>query len=242
MKVLLAAPVYSGKDYTASEWIASIKIISDYYGFDVALCDNTKDNGEYLEKLKKVCPDSWTFFRYKPKEREPSQTSITNSQNILREHFLKNKAYDKFLFIEEDIYPPINFFDRMMIESERLNADIYSGMYFIDNGEMTHPMLQSLFITRDKNGDIVDAMAVNHDIYDTILGNLTSSEPKRIYACGFGCCLIDRKVLDKIAFRDMGDTDAHSDSFFYADVAREGFSVYFDSHILCSHDNFDWKL
>ena len=238
-KILLAAPIYSGKDYTMAEWISNIKVIADFYGLDVALCDNTNDNGEYSDKIKKMCPSNWTITHVS--RESSSQSAITKSQNALREHFL-NGNYDRYLSIEADVYPPINLLDRMVVEMDKCKADIYSGVYFIDHKENSYPMLQSLFIFRNDDGSIMDAMAYNHSFQNMFLGHKFSASPQPIFACGFGCALINRSVLEKIEYRDDGASGAHSDSFFYQDCARAGFKAYFDSQIICNHDNFDWKM
>jgi len=238
-KILLAAPIYNGKDYTMLEWIANIQVVSDFYGFDVALCDNTDDNGQYAEKIKRMCPDSWVITHVS--RGNSSQSAITKSQNELRKYFLDGN-YDLLLSIEADVYPPLNLFDRMFLEMNKCGADIYSGVYFINHKENSHPMLQSLFIYRNDDGTIMDAMAYNHSFHNLFLAHKFSPNPQPIFACGFGCALIKRAVFEKIEFRDDGANGAHSDSFFYQDCARAGFKVFYDSRIVCHHDNFDWKM
>ena len=248
MKTLLAAPIHKVKEYTEKNWIAHLKIIADWYGLDVVFCDNTQDDGKHAEYIRSICPENWIVLEYTPKKDEPTQSTITASQNILRDYFLKHKQYDFLLFIEEDIYPPTNFLDRVEIERKRLNADVYNGLYFIYQGHKSTPMIQSLFVMRDKDGRLMDATTIKYEFVDIIRyydlsqdKDLIGSDPSKVYAAGFGCSLIGRAVLEKIKFRHGGSKDAHSDSFFYEDCAFGGFSVYVDPQIICKHDNFDWK-
>ena len=247
-KTLLAAPIYKGKDYTMRNWLAHIKMIADYSNLDVVLCDNTGDGGKYYEYIKSIIPKEWVIIHRETKDGESSQEIIADSQNILRRYFLNNKQYENFLFIEADIYPPVNFFDQLRIQSDMNNADVISGLYFLGTGKNIKPMIQTVFLLREPDGKIFQGVAYNFTnreafSYFDLSQNkrLISGKPTKVYATGFGCCLIKRNVLEKISFRSLKEKDAHSDSFFYADCMMNGFSVYLDSNVICRHDNFDWK-
>ena len=56
-----------------------------------------------------------------------------------------------------------------------------------------------------------------------------------VRACGLGCVLIHRSVLEKVEFRYNKHTSGFDDVFFCEDVIKAGFKVYADTSIRCRH-------
>jgi hypothetical protein len=163
--------------------------------------------------------------------------NIADSQNKIREHFLKGD-YTHLAFLESDLLPPTNVFDRLALH----NLDVVGHPYFLFEGSNREYMItEPLLIGSRVN-------AINTSIekgFHYASGNL-----RRVISVGFGCVLIKRHVIEKIKFHinessRMIDTNkkspSSSDSFFYGDCLLNGIEVYADTSKTIKHYNKDWS-
>ena len=140
-----------------------------------------------------------------------------------RKVFLEG-GYDFLLVIESDMIPPADALERL----SRVHADIALGLYMFRHG---NPMLNALRLEGWKNpGQSLSLFP----------GEVKAAWKKGIIrtgGAGLGCALIQRRVLEKISFRNAkgGDCDWH----FTSDCLREGYVHKVDFNVQCGHKRPD---
>jgi len=149
-----------------------------------------------------------------------SRKKIYEGYELLREHFLTSDC-DYLLTLEADIIPPRYIIEALMQHQK----DVVGATYMIGKKKVRFPCISLGFMKRKINGKY--ERQINFMRADDLDGNLIMCE-----GCGLGCCLIKRKVFDKIKFR-LGDV--HCDTLFHEDVKNEGMITWVDTGILCRH-------
>ena len=86
-KVLVFTVTYEGKDYVWEEFQAAAKKLS-YPNYRHIIIDNTKDNGEYAERLR-----SYGFEVFKVERGNNSREAISRAQETARRIAVKEN-YD----------------------------------------------------------------------------------------------------------------------------------------------------
>ena len=217
-KVLVGCPVSDLKKYCIKEYIQSVKSLT-YQNYDILLIDNSKEDYfyNYLKELGiNVIKDNYI---------EPARARIVNSRNILRQKTLEN--YDYFLSLEQDVIPPKNVIERLLAH----NKDIITGVYYSyqtnNNVTLLTPLLWQ-FINND------EVKYINND-------EIQEQKLMKIGACGLGCVLISKKVLEKIKFRYNKQSNCFDDMFFCLDAKNNNFDIYLDTSIKCKHLNLRWS-
>ena len=209
MKVLVGCPTSNHKFYCLNKYVNAVKNLS-YKDYDILLVDNSKTE-HYYNTIKKYLNVK------KDKYFESARERIVHSRNILRNYVL-DKKYDYFLSLEQDVIPPQNVIERLI----NYKKDIVSGVYFVYNDEN---VLVPLIYKKVKKDEV---------------RNLTFEEIKEpnlitVDACGLGCVLISRKVLEKISFRYDPSKEAFDDMWFSLDAVKNGFKIYCDTSVKCKH-------
>ncbi|HIH48575.1 TPA: hypothetical protein HA296_03120 [Candidatus Woesearchaeota archaeon] len=106
------------------------------------------------------------------------------------------------------------------------NADIATGVYLCNqevNGKMV--ILPTLYVPF--SDDEARVLSVKEIVPDKVIG---------ISACGLGCCLIKRGVLEKAAFRHLTDSSTGGeDMAFCLDAAQAGVLLKAITAVKCDH-------
>lgn len=138
--------------------------------------------------------------------------SLEDNLNRAREIILEC-GYEALLVIEHDIVPPSD----ALLKLGRWDLQIVSGLYRLQGGALAafwwderHKALES----------------VPEDLQDPLV---------QVYAVGFGCLFVKRKVLEKIMFKDPLKTKVGSDVQFCRDAQSLGFKVWCDTSVWCEH-------
>lgn len=190
----------------------------DYQHFDILLVDTSPD-GSYLSLLKeKGIP------AIKGKQSEDVRNLLVENRNILREKFLKGK-YDFFFSLEQDVIPEPDALKRLLSH----NKDIVAGIY--------------LNTMRLKGKNVLLPLAFHEQ--KKFRGRLVPLKPEEIKskklleidACGLGCTLIKRKVLENITFQHVGGFD---DFGFCQAAKKAGFTIYADTAVRAKHYAKPW--
>ena len=220
-KVLVGCPTSFHKEHSLKEYSESIKNLS-YDNYDILLVDNSPDDN-YLKKIK-----SFGLKVKKGPYFESARERIVFSRNILKDEAIKN--YDYFLSLEQDVIPPKDIIERML----KWNKKAITGVYFAVNFyQGKHRLLPLIWVDFDKK---TKKMFYLQD------ERLWHNELIEISACGIGCILIHKSILQKIKFRyDDNNPEGFDDVWFCKDLREKGIKLYCDTSIKCKHLIKDWS-
>ena len=222
-KVLIFTAVYEGKDYCFQEFLDWSKKLT-YPNARHIFIDNSKDL-KYFEKLKSMGLDAYHVDR-----GGSSREALARTQNLARK-ILLDEGYDYLFSLESDIFCPPNIIEKLMIHQ----FNVISGLYMLGD---------------KAKGQRVPCITVPHKTEKGTWGTrLLHPEEymdyfhkgvKDVSAAGMGCCLIYKKVLKDTKFTYLPGHTAHSDVFFFMQVAKKGEIIFVDTDAFCDHKNSDW--
>ncbi len=219
-KVLVGCPTADAKSYCLKQYVDRVKALT-YTNKEIWLVDNSKTK-DYFEQIKKeglnVIKDEFSEML---KER------IVHSRNILRQKVIE-EGYDYFLSLEQDVIPPVDIIERLLAHGKEIICGVYYGLYFDqENKPIVRPLVwapvqEDNSKMRFMSSECKEWGAGKQKLYE-------------IRACGLGCVLIHRSVLEKIKFRIREDRAAFDDIVFCDDAASNGFKIYADLSLHCEH-------
>ena len=224
-RVLVGCPTSDYHEYCVNEYIDRIKNLS-YKNYDILLVDNSKTD-DYYKKLLKL-----GVKVIKTKYFENAKDRIVDSRNILRRYAIENN-YDYLLSLEQDVIPEKNVIDELIKHKEKIVSGVYFNNFPKDGKDR---FLMCLWVNR---GD--DKETIYH------IDEIELHKPKviEITACGLGCILLHKDVLEKIEFRYEKDAIPFDDVYFCMDVKKKGFKIYANTGVVCKHlflkRPWDWK-
>jgi len=221
--VLVGCPTYEGYRYCLKTYADRVTSLS-YPQYDVVLADNSQGN-DYAHEIKLQGLEV-----IRGRHLKNVYERIVESRNLLREKMLKGK-YDYFLSLEQDVIPPIDIIERLI----RHHKDVASGIYYKLYGVKV----------RGKDGVVRDKKTLLPLVFtfSNEKDKMCVCYPKdvegdhffKIRACGLGCALISRRVLEKVKFRYDPSKSTFDDFLFCSDVIDQGFDIYADTSVKCKH-------
>ncbi len=218
-RILVGCPTYWGKAYCLAEYTDRVKKLS-YSNYDILLIDNSK-NEKYLHKIQ-----TNGLRAEKGPWNEDVKERIIASRNVLRQKVL-DEGYDYFLSLEQDILPPIDVIEKLLQRGKEVVTGVYHKQGTLPGGRKTSYAL----LYTEQNGKLV---LVHPE-------RLKQNKLIPIHACGLGCILIHRSVLEKVTFRKPNQGVAQDDMMFCYDAQKAGFHLYADPIVICEHLHKDWK-
>lgn len=179
---------------------------------------DTSENIEYQEKLRE-----FGFPVIKQPWYEKVADRIEKGRNTLRKVFLKSdEEFTHFLSLDSDIMLPRGVITKYL----NWDKDLVTGAYVIaqEQGQRT-----TCVFARYKQLYTLEAVGL-------------SQHPQQAWASGLGCMLIKRKVLEKIAFRNLPTAAGTlEDVLFCKDIRDAGFELWADLSALLPHFNLGWS-
>lgn len=234
-KVLVACPTAAAKNYTAEEWIVNTNKFY-YPNYDIAMFDNTDDNGEnvdYLRDLAKkhlICGNKFTVSPVKL----PWQESLIKKMCLSHQECANlaiSGGYSHLLHLESDVIAPPETIDQLI----QHNLPVVGALYYRDSGKSRRLMAQKHIMRSPKN-IIAENFLPEEDVC-FIDGTL-----KKVAAIGLGCVLINVDVLKKIKFRYVDGEETFPDSYFAEDCFRNNIRIMADTSLICKHNNENWGV
>ena len=197
-KVLLATYTHKVKYYCIVDWLKRIQLLmSNFDSVDFLLVDNSdermspswlrlKMDGIFGKNKQELLWDHKMVGKNSRKKQ-------CMSQQIIWDYALK-KGYEKLLIIESDVFPKDDFTIQKMYDSQKA---IVSGVF---------PLLNS---DKGRKDDILCVMGYMLDsklqkfwfprwAFEKAMKKIGMDKPVKIYACGLGCIMIDKQVLERI--------------------------------------------
>lgn len=218
-KILVGCPASEHKSYALERYFRGIKSLS-YDNFDILIVDNSQGN-EYFEKIK-----SLGLPVLKGPYSDRARQRIIDSRNILRQRVL-DEGYDYFFSLEQDVVPPPDVIQRLLRHDKKIITGIYFR-YEIDDGvKSLVPVLWKKF-GKEKLKSIFEKEVL---------------EPKlmEVGACGLGCILIHKDVLEKVRFKFDKNYESFDDMWFCRESLEKGFKIFADTSVKCKHLVIGWN-
>lgn len=238
-KILIGVTTYEGKDYIFDQCMQHIARL-DYKNFDVVIVDNTKKIDYFLKLRRRGYKNV-----YRVERGENSRTALTKSQNRIRQLFLE-KDYDYLLMVESDLLIPPDSIKRLLSH----NKPVVGSVYMIGTNGYQVPCIfvddvvkDGFMATRPLGVKIRDdgKKFANPEEVQKFLTE--GPRLKKVHGVGFGCTLIERRIVEKYPFWfDIRRDDAHSDIYFYLDLSRDKVPVFVDLTTIVPHYPSKWEL
>ena len=222
-KILIGCVTYDGHAKFIDEFLEHFSNLSSKA--DIVFAYNSFSE-EYPDLLRSR---GLNVIRDKPLEGDTRIGSIIRGRNRIREHFLQG-YHDFLLFVDTDVMLPADAIEGLI----ECRSDVSSGIYLCNQeikGKLQ--LIPTVYVPVGEGGSGRSGQARTVPIRDVI--------PKKIFdimACGLGCALISRKVLEKIHFHRLEGSDSETDKedvAFCLDVRKEGFSMKANSAVKCGH-------
>lgn len=229
-KILVFTPIYHAKDYCLSEFLDNCAGFT-YPNYEHIIIDNSNDGLRYYRKLKRKC-EPYGIKVYHVNRGNTSREGLARAQNKAREIMLEGD-YDYLMSLESDIFPGFNIMEALVWD----NKEVVTGLYLIgDKKDGTRwPCITVNW--QNPNTGTMGSQLLPRDEWD----DYVNKGLKKVTAGGMGCCLMDREVIEKVAFTYIPGHRAHSDVFFFMDAQRLGYNVWVDTNLFCNHKNSDWS-
>ena len=254
-KVLVGAPVFDGSAYATKSYIAGIKALT-YKNAEYLLVDNSKTDSFYNHLNKQKVNIIRKFHDLKtPRER------LVAGRNLLAKKVIE-EGYDYFLSLEQDVIPPKDIIEKLMLHKKEIVSGVYYNYFKDSRGEkILQPILyrrpaedEKQSILKNKkhfkkvNPQAYKFLEENNFNFDKLQKQLSQKEVLNkglieVSACGLGCVLIHRVILEKVKFRVNKDSVSFDDVLFCDDVGKLNIKIYADTSVICRHllRNKPWK-
>ena len=216
-KVLVGCPTSFHKEYCLQEYANAVKFLT-YPQYDTLLVDNSPDDA-YLKKLKAA-----GLPAIKGPYHEGARDRIVASRNLLAQCALE-KGYDYFLSLEQDVIPPKDIIQRMLVHGKKVLTGIYFNSVHENNESKLTPLAYK--ISKLYPNKLPDMRPLS-------LQEISSNALLQIVSAGLGCLLIHRDLLRQTHFRYEGQ-EAFDDRFFFLDIYNLKIPAYADTSIKCKH-------
>jgi hypothetical protein len=222
-------PIYADKDYCLQEFLDNTSKFT-YKNKKHIIIDNSNDNGVYYNKLKVIC-EPYSIEVYHVERGNNSREALSRAQNLARKIFLEGD-YDFLFSLESDIFPKPNVLDALVSH----NLDIITGLYFLGSEEEGTRIPCITVLRKNPKTNTMGSRLLTWEEVPEYIGKGV----KEVMAGGMGCCLMYRKVIEKIKFTYIPGMKGHSDVYFFNDAWRLGYIVAVDTDMYCDHKNSDW--
>ena len=223
LRVLVGCPTYEGYRYCLKEYTRGVKALT-YPDYDAVLVDNSQGN-DYTHEIKLQGLDA-----IRGPHLKNVYERIVESRNILRDRMLKGK-YDYFLSLEQDVIPPANVIEQLIRHEKNIVSGVYYKLYAVnvkgkDGMVKQKKTLLPLVFTFSNEKDKMNVCYPKDVEGDHFF---------KIRACGLGCVLISKRVLEKVKFRYDPAKSTFDDFLFCSDALDRGFDIYTDTSVKCKH-------
>ena len=224
-KVLVAAPVYSGKEYIFDAWYKNITSL-DYPNYDWLVVDNSRMES-FHRKLRRK---GYQKIVHVPRGGN-SRLGIARASEYIRNYAINN-GFDYIMFIETDLIPPKNIIKRLMNHKKLIVGAVYEIGLHGSKTAPRHPLLYEA--VKREDGIRLEILPPERG-YPLLNTGLIQTP-----AMGLGCTLVHSSLFKKYTFKWTSVGKQHTDSLFYGDLWNDKVPVWCDTDILIPHFNQNW--
>lgn len=253
-RCLIAAPTSNRHSHLLDSWIKHLKELT-YPNFEIYLVDTSQDNGKYLERIKEKKIES-DRVPWDPKKRHILQHLAFVREHI-RKYFLKND-YDYLFFLDTDIFIPQNTIQRLLSHNKQTVGHPVPIYQKNPSDRPISSIFRSGFTILGQGADLytMDEIDGYKDFVKRFLDNrLTEQEQKfhrflikdphkpylmKVHACGIGCCILKKEVLEKVPFRTHDTYIMGEDIWFFNECEDKHIDMWVDTEIEPEHRHVTW--
>lgn len=197
-RVLVGTYVHRVKYYCVGDFFERMKVLmQNFPDCEFMVVDNSDEKNSpawlRLEMDRIFGKNKHLLVWDKNLVGETTREKQNRSQEILWDYALKN-GFEKLMIVESDVFPKDDFTIKKLYDSGK---QIVSGVFPLVTNE------------KDRSKDALCVMGYNYNsemkrfwwprwLFDKTVKKVGINLPVRVYACGLGCIMIDRKVLEVI--------------------------------------------
>ncbi len=211
MEVLIGTPVYSGSKPFLDKFLENVK----KQNADLILADNSEDD-EVFNFLKEK-----KLNVVKVGNKGNKYDNVFYSRKSIVNEFLKGN-YDYLFWVDSDIIIPEHALNKL----RSWDKEIISGLYF---SPFKYKDVKTILPVAYKFGPKEDLRKPLQ------IPELKKNSVMEVHSVGFGCCLIKRKVIEKVPLRRIENTPSTEDVLFCFDARKNGYKTFLDTSVLCKH-------
>ena len=220
-RVLIGCPTYSGKNYCIKRFLEMLALLKQ--GHDVLFVDNSDD--ETHANIIRAAG----FEVVRTKTQSDVIATIIQNRQVIIDRALQKK-YDHVFFLDTDVLPPEDVITRLVEEKKDIITGVYLGLMKVQGRIRVAPVMYDF----SQKKDYFKPLPLNAVFDDGV---------KEIAACGFGCVLIARHVLEKVTLRYNKELGSGEDIPFCRDARElQGFKTFMDTSLKCTHMQKDRDL
>lgn len=241
-KVLVGGPISSHHEYCTERYIKSLENL-DYPNYDILLIDNT-DSEEFYNKIKNKINIIRAGQQFKSITRR-----MVHCRNLMREKTIKEN-YDYYFDIDQDVIVPPDSIKKLISHKKEVITGVYYN--YTKEGDKI-PILWAPFSEKEQKEILENTEKVkteNPGLYNSLIQSnwnfiklnkqifkeeIEGEKLIEIRACGTGCLMIHRNILEKIEFRENFE-GGYDDVLFCSDVWEKlNKKIYCDTGVKCEH-------
>lgn len=235
-KILIAAPTSANKNYCLEDYLMNVSKI-EYPNWKCVLFDNTTDEGENAKHINDTMKrlfgndDRFLAIRSDIWGCAGVISRVCKGHNDAREYAISNN-YSAMLHLETDVFPAPHVLQELILRKK----DVVNCPYYRDEGRFRKIMVQKKLHRAPNN-----IYSYNLDPFDDV--DLMAGGLKEVSHAGLGCCLISKKVLEKIPFRYVQGIHSFPDSWWAQDLYTNKIKIWLDTDLPPAiHKNSNWQL
>ena len=146
---------------------------------------------------------------------------ILSSRRILQQKVLKD-GYDYLFFLDTDLMIPSKTLKKLVEADKDIIVGVYLATMKVGGKAGVFPVLYD-FADKGKARLMLHQEVIDDKVIE-------------INASGLGCCLISKKVLEKINFRYFKESKSGEDVAFFVDAREKfGFKAFANTSVKCLH-------
>ncbi len=214
-RVLIGCPTYEGHSFCIKRFLEALKKIS-YPNFDVLFVDNS----EKEEHAQFIRSHGYEVLRNAEKTADRIDAIIKN-RNIIIQRAIE-KGYGCLLFLDTDVLVPEDIIEKLLSHDNDIVSGVYLGGQMIKRRMRLAPVIYDFTEKKDYVKHIPVERVLEGDFFE-------------IAACGFGCCLIKREILEKVTLRYNKELGGGEDFPFCKDARDKGYRIFADCTVKCIH-------
>lgn len=196
-KVLVGTYLHKVKYYCIEDWLKNVKrLMEKFPDSDLLVVDNSdeKESPSWLRhKMDSVFGKNKHTMLWIDTIGKHSRFKQTESQKVLWDFALKGK-YEKLFVLESDVFPRDEFTIQKLYNAQK---PIVSGVYPLWTDKKDHSRDVLCLMGFGLNSEL-KRFWYHRFLFERAIKSIGDKSLIKIYACGLGCVMIDKTVLENI--------------------------------------------